>query len=125
MLDGRDEDVSMTTGAVDPLVLGQRIKHFRRRSGMTLDQLGGIVGRPAPYLSLVENGKREPRIGLINDLAAALGVPAVDLLVNEPPTRRAERKASDSTPTTSRNESAPARAVSPARPTISSWLSAG
>lgn len=56
---------------------------------MTLDQLGAEVGKAAPYLSLLENGKKEPRIGLINDLAAALDVDAVDLLRSEAPTRRA------------------------------------
>lgn len=80
----------MATGGVDPLVLGQRIRHFRRNHGLTLDQLGERVGRPAPYLSLVENGKREPRIGLINDLAAALNVTAVELLSSEAPSRRAD-----------------------------------
>ncbi len=80
----------MSSGGVDPLVLGQRIKHFRRVRGYTLDQLGDRVGRPAPYLSLVENGKREPRIGLINDLASALEVSAVDLLTPEAPSRRAD-----------------------------------
>lgn len=90
MLQQRDCDVCVTTGNVDPLVLGQRIRHFRRRSGLTLDQLGERVNRPAPYLSLVENGKREPRIGLINDVAAALGVSAADLLISEAPTKRAD-----------------------------------
>ncbi|NND01636.1 MAG: helix-turn-helix domain-containing protein [Acidimicrobiia bacterium] len=80
----------MANGAVDPLVLGQRIRHFRRLRSMTLDQLGDLVGRPAPYLSLIENGKREPRIGLINDVAAALDIPAVELLSAEAPSRRAD-----------------------------------
>ena len=80
----------MTSGHVDSLVLGQRIRHFRRSRSMTLDQLGEVVGRPAPYLSLVENGKREPRIGLINDLATALEVSAVELLSTEAPSRRAD-----------------------------------
>jgi len=80
----------MTNGSVDPLVLGQRIRHYRRERGLTLERLGERVGRPAPYLSLIENGKREARIGLINDLAAALGTPAVDLLLNEAPSRRAD-----------------------------------
>lgn len=57
---------------------------------MTLDELGSIVGRPAPYLSNVENGKREPKLGLVNDLAAALNVSPADLLGGGAPTRRAE-----------------------------------
>ncbi len=74
---------------VDPLVLGQRIRHMRRRRGWTLDDLGSRVGKAAPYLSMLENGKREPRIGLVNAIAAALDVPAASLLDTEPPSRRA------------------------------------
>ena len=47
------------------------------------------MGRAAPYLSLIENGRREARLSLIEALATALGVPAADLLAAEPPTRRA------------------------------------
>ena len=37
---------------------------------------------------MLENGKREPRLGLINALAAALDVGAGELLLPDPPTRR-------------------------------------
>ncbi len=75
---------------IDPLMFGQRVRHFRKRAGMTLDDLGSLVGKPAPYLSLLENGKREPKLGVINDLSVALGVDAGELLRPEAPTRRAE-----------------------------------
>jgi XRE family transcriptional regulator, fatty acid utilization regulator len=74
---------------IDPIVFGQRLKHFRRRRGLTLEQLGGSIGRPAPFLSLVENGKREPKLGQINALAQALGIDVAELLDPEPPNRRA------------------------------------
>ncbi len=73
---------------LDPLVLGRRIRHFRAKSGMTLDQLGDKVGKPGPYLSLLENGKKEPRLQLILDLASALSVDLQDLIDPSPPTRR-------------------------------------
>jgi predicted transcriptional regulator len=57
---------------------------------MTLDELGQRVGKTAPFLSMLENGKREPRLGLINDIAAALDVDTVELMSPQPPTRRAE-----------------------------------
>jgi len=41
-------------------------------------------------LSLLENGRREPKLSLIEALAGALSVPAAELLRNEPPSRRAE-----------------------------------
>lgn len=77
-------------GQLDTLVLGQRVRAARRRLGLTLAQLGELVGRPAPYLSQLENGKVEPKLGLINDLAAALRVSTADLLAADAPTRRAE-----------------------------------
>ena len=41
-------------------------------------------------LSLLENGRREPKLSLIEALAGALGVPAEELMRREPPSRRAE-----------------------------------
>ena len=75
---------------IDALTFGHRVRHYRKRAGLTLDDMGGRVGKPAPYLSLLENGKKEPKLGLINDLAQALGVDVSDLLAPEAPTRRAE-----------------------------------
>ena len=57
---------------------------------MTLAELGDLVGRPAPYLSQLENGRIEPRLSLLGDLAVALGCTVGDLLETEPPTRRAQ-----------------------------------
>ncbi|HUY30128.1 MAG TPA: helix-turn-helix domain-containing protein [Acidimicrobiales bacterium] len=73
----------------DVLVLGQRLRRARRRAGLTLEQLGALVGRPASYLSQVENGRREPRLTTVGDLAAALGCPVGELLDSTPPDRRA------------------------------------
>ncbi|MEZ5175815.1 MAG: helix-turn-helix domain-containing protein [Acidimicrobiia bacterium] len=71
-------------------MFGRQVRHQRKRLGMTLDDLGERVGKPAPFLSLLENGKKEPKLGLINDLAGALGVDVADLLSVEPPSRRDE-----------------------------------
>ncbi len=73
----------------DPLIFGQRLRHIRRQRNLTLDELGGRVGRPAPYLSMVETGKREPKLSTIGELADALGVTTADLLSHEAPSRRA------------------------------------
>lgn len=74
----------------DLTTFGHRLRHFRRRKGLTLDQLGSVVGRPAPYLSLVENGKKEPRLSQIAAFARALDVSVEELLSSEPPNRRAQ-----------------------------------
>ena len=75
---------------IDLLTFGRRLRHYRRQRGLTLDALGAVVGKPAPYLSNLENGKREPKLGLVSALAAALDVSAADLLDTAPPSRRAE-----------------------------------
>jgi transcriptional regulator with XRE-family HTH domain len=75
---------------LDALVFGQRLRHVRQQRGLTLSELGERVGRRAPYLSRLENGKREPTLSLIGALADVLGVTPGDLLDPTPPTRRAE-----------------------------------
>src|SRR5947209_6182814 len=73
----------------DTAVLGHRIRHFRTQRGLTLDELGAQAGVAPSQLSLIENGKREPRISLLATLASALGVTVADLLSAEPPDARA------------------------------------
>lgn len=74
----------------DLATLGQRIRHFRTAAGMTLDRLGESTGIAGSQLSLIENGKREPRLSLLGAIAEAVGVPVADLLDRTPPSRRAE-----------------------------------
>jgi predicted transcriptional regulator/DNA-binding XRE family transcriptional regulator len=74
---------------IDPLVFGQRLRHYRKESNLTLDELGARVGKPAPFLSTIENGKREPKLSLISALATALDMPVAELLDPTPPSRRA------------------------------------
>ncbi len=86
-----DEDSSsLTENGLDLSMFGQRLRHARRASGLTLAQLGERVGRAPSVLSLIENGKREPKLSLIEALAGALSVPAEELMRRRPPTRRAE-----------------------------------
>ena len=65
---------------LDLTVLGHRIRHARRQAGRTLADLSALVGRPVPYLSQLENGKVEPKLGLIAEVADALGTTATALL---------------------------------------------
>ncbi len=69
--------------------LGHRIRHQRVSHGFTLDELGEKVGVAGSQLSLIENGKREPKLSLLQAIASATGVAVTDLLSNEPPNRRA------------------------------------
>lgn len=79
----------MAIASAETLLFGQRLRHLRRARGLTLDALGDKVGKPAPYLSQLENGRREARLSLIEALASALGVTAADLLDGTAPSRRA------------------------------------
>ena len=74
---------------LDLLVLGHRIRFARRQKGATLADVSEWVGRPVPYLSQLENGKVEPKLGLLQELADALGTTATALLDDEAPDRRA------------------------------------
>ncbi len=71
-------------------VLGHRIRHFRKRQKLTLAELGEQVDKPVPYLSQLENGRIEPKIGLLNSLSDALDVTVAELVENSAPNRRAE-----------------------------------
>lgn len=74
----------------DLLVLGRRLRHVRRSRGLTLADLATRTGRPPAYLSRLENGRVEPRLGVLSDLAEALDTTTADLLDDAPPDRRAE-----------------------------------
>lgn len=71
-------------------VLGKRVRYHRRQAGLTLDGLSEAVGRPASYLSQLENGQNDPRASLIESLAVALGCNQDDLTDPTAPTRRDE-----------------------------------
>ena len=81
---------SVIDGATDTYMFGQRLRHFRRAAGLTLADLGEQVGRPAPYLSQLENGHTEPKLTMIGELAAVLDCTTADLLDPTAPSRRAE-----------------------------------
>ncbi|NYJ74111.1 putative transcriptional regulator/DNA-binding XRE family transcriptional regulator [Allobranchiibius huperziae] len=73
----------------DPLTVGRRVRHVRQESGRTLGDVAAEIGMSASALSLIENGKREPRLSVLNALAQALGTQLSELLTTAPPSRRA------------------------------------
>jgi XRE family transcriptional regulator, fatty acid utilization regulator len=78
------------TDGLDLATFGQRLRYARRARGLTLAELGARVDRTPSVLSLIENGKREPRLTLVEQLATALSVPVAELLKKQPPSRRAQ-----------------------------------
>ncbi|HKG49393.1 MAG TPA: helix-turn-helix domain-containing protein [Actinomycetales bacterium] len=79
----------MTDSGTDLLTLGRRLRHLRRRRGMTLAELATAVGVSPSLLSLLENGRREPRLTVLQSLARSLDVTVPELLAADPPSRRA------------------------------------
>lgn len=59
---------------LDALTLGRRIRQVRTAAGVTLEQLAGAVDRAPSQISMIENGKREPKLTLLRAIAKALGV---------------------------------------------------
>ena len=81
------EDLSRSS--IDPVMLGHRMRHYRTAASMTLDELASKLGATASHLSMIENGKREPKISLLTDAAEYLGIELDDLLNPEAPSARA------------------------------------
>ena len=79
---------SAASAGLDVISLGRRVRHLRKQAGLTLDDLSAAVGTAPSQLSLIENGKREPKLGLLQHLASALNVSIDQLLGAEPPSRR-------------------------------------
>jgi XRE family transcriptional regulator, fatty acid utilization regulator len=78
----------LLTPQEDLQIFGSRLRHARKAKGLTLDELGLLVGKPAPVLSQLETGKREPVLSLLKSLAETLGTTPEALMQPESPTRR-------------------------------------
>ncbi len=73
----------------DALTIGQQIRARRLARGWSLATLAARLGRAASQLSMIENGRREPKVVELRRIAGVLDVPVEDLLRPEPPSRRA------------------------------------
>ena len=74
---------------LDPLTIGRRIRALRTERGLTLEALAAEIGRAPSQVSVIENGKRELKLGELQKLARILGVTLDELLSPEPPSKRA------------------------------------
>ncbi|HHV93565.1 MAG TPA: helix-turn-helix transcriptional regulator [Firmicutes bacterium] len=63
-------------------MLGERIRTFREKRGLTLQEVASRSGLSRSYLSEIENGKKQPSVKTLEALAAALNV-ALDALLPE------------------------------------------
>jgi len=63
--------------------LGRRVRHFRTEKGMTQEKVAELCGLSAKYISDLERGKANVTVIVLDKVAAALGITAIDLLNNE------------------------------------------
>ncbi|WP_434809897.1 helix-turn-helix domain-containing protein [Microbacterium sp. bgisy189] len=68
----------------DALTIGRRIRQLRTTRGMTLDELATAVERAPSQLSMIETGKREPKLTLLRTIAKALDT-TIDALLEAQP----------------------------------------
>lgn len=62
--------------------LADRLRAAREARGLTLDQLSASVGVSKAHLSRLESGDRQPSVGILVEVAAALGT-RVSVLLGE------------------------------------------
>ncbi|SDG86289.1 helix-turn-helix transcriptional regulator [Microbacterium pygmaeum] len=79
-----DLDLGDDDRDVDSLTIGRRIRQLRTARDMTLDDLARAVDRVPSQLSMIENGRREPKLTLLQSIARALGTNLDALLESEP-----------------------------------------
>jgi len=61
--------------------IGQRLRMIRKRRGLGLKVAADLAGISKPYLSMLERGERGfNRLGLLEDLAGAIGCSVADLM---------------------------------------------
>jgi len=61
---------------------GRRIREARGGLGLSLEQLARLTGISAPALSLIETGKRDPRLTTLKRISDALRVPLWTLVAD-------------------------------------------
>lgn len=65
--------------------VGSRLRQARLAQGLTLHETARLTGISASALSLIETGKRDPRLTTLDRLATALRLPLPDLFAPHRP----------------------------------------
>jgi transcriptional regulator with XRE-family HTH domain len=61
-------------------LVGRNVKRLREKKGLTQEQLAEISGFSQQYISSLEQGRRNPTVITLYELAFALGVSHVELV---------------------------------------------
>jgi transcriptional regulator with XRE-family HTH domain len=65
-------------------LVGRNVGRIRREKGLTQEQLAEVSGFSQQYISGLEQGRRNPTVVTLYELATALGVSHMDLLRPSP-----------------------------------------
>lgn len=61
-------------------IVGRNVKRLRQKKDLSQEQFAELSGFSQQYLSGLENGRRNPTVVTVYELAQALGVSHLDLL---------------------------------------------
>jgi transcriptional regulator with XRE-family HTH domain len=61
-------------------LVGQNVRRIREKKGLTQEQFAEISGFSQQYISGLEQGRRNPTVITLHELATALGASHVDLI---------------------------------------------
>jgi transcriptional regulator with XRE-family HTH domain len=61
-------------------LVGANVRRIRRKKGLTQEQLAEISGFSQQYISGLEQGRRNPTVVTLYELASALGVSHLELV---------------------------------------------
>ena len=61
-------------------LVGRNVKRVRQEKGLTQEQLAEVSGFSQQYISGLEQGRRNPTVVTVYELATALGVNYLDLM---------------------------------------------
>lgn len=73
-------------------LVGRNFARIRQEKGLTQEQVEERSGFSQQYISGLEQGKRNPTIVTLYELAQALGVSHVDLVIPDDRAKRARKK---------------------------------
>ena len=73
-------------------LVGRNVRRVRLEKGLTQEQFADVSGFSQQYLSSLERGRRNPTVVTLYELAQALGVSHIDLVVPDDEVQAGDRK---------------------------------
>ena len=61
-------------------LVGRNVKRLRQRKGLTQEAFADVSGLSQQYISGLENGRRNPTVVTLHELASALGTAPMELI---------------------------------------------